>query len=218
LKNHGFIFDLDGTLIDSLSDIALCANSVLKEFNLPTHKIDDYKHFVGSGAEVLIKNAICKKNSSEELNKQVLKRFKEVYDSQLHHNTKPYDGIYELLDLLSKNSIKTAILSNKPHEFTLKYVDQFFSNYFNILQIHGAKDNVPKKPHPKVALNIASALNLKCENIYFVGDSDVDMKTAKNANMKAVGVAWGFRGPQELIENGADYIVQTPMDIFKLLS
>ncbi|NVJ52201.1 MAG: HAD family hydrolase [Campylobacteraceae bacterium] len=216
MKNNGFIFDLDGTLIDSLTDIALCSNIVLKEFNLPTHEISTYKYFVGGGAEVLVNNAVPK-DSSEELNKKVLERFKEVYDQELHDNTKPYEGIYDLLDLLHENEIKVAILSNKPHEFTIKYVDEFFPKYSNILEVHGSKKDVPKKPHPSAALEIAKALNLECENIYFVGDSDVDMQTAKNSNMKAVGVSWGFRGPKELIENGADYIVETPIDIFKLL-
>lgn len=217
MKNNGFIFDLDGTLINSLTDIALCSNIVLKEFNLPTHEIADYKYFVGGGAEVLVNNAIPK-DSSEELNQKVLKRFKEVYDSELHYNTKPYDGVYDLLDLLYENEIKVAILSNKPHEFTIKYVQEFFVKYTNILEVHGSKKDTPKKPHPSAALQIASSLNLKCEDIYFVGDSDVDMQTAKSANMKAVGVSWGFRGPKELIENGALHIVQTPVDIFKLIS
>jgi len=216
LKNNGFIFDLDGTLIDSLTDIALCSNIVLKEFNLPTHEIATYKYFVGGGAEVLVNNAVPK-DSTEELNRKVLERFKEVYDQELHDNTKPYDGIYDLLDLLHENEIKVAVLSNKPHEFTIKYVDEFFPKYSNILEVHGSKEHVPKKPHPSAAIEIANALNLACENIYFVGDSDVDMQTAKNSNMKAVGVSWGFRGPKELIENGADHIVETPVDIFRLL-
>lgn len=217
MKKNGLIFDLDGTLIDSLTDIALCANIVLREFNLPTHEIQQYKYFVGGGAEVLVNNAIAS-NASKQLNQEVLKRFKEVYDSELHLNTKPYDGIYELLDILNENKIKVAILSNKPHEFTIKYVKEFFAKYNNILEVHGSKETIPKKPNPKAALQIASSLNLKCEDIYFVGDSDVDMQTAKNANMKAVGVSWGFRGPKELIENGADHIVTTPIDIFNLIS
>ena len=217
MKENGFIFDLDGTLIDSLTDIALCANIVLKEFNMPSHEISEYKYFVGGGAEVLVNNALPK-NSSNELNKKVLQRFKEVYDSELHYNTKPYDGIYNLLDLLLERNIKVGILSNKPHEFTIKYVDEFFSKYTNILEVHGSKEDIPKKPNPQAAIAIANIFEIHPENIYFVGDSDVDMQTAKNSNMKAVGVSWGFRGPKELIENGADYIVESPLDIYKLLS
>jgi len=216
LNNNALIFDLDGTLINSLEDIAICSNIVLKEFNLPEHPLENYKYFVGGGAEVLVNNAIPK-DSTKELNERVLERFKEVYDSELHLNTKPYDGVYELLDLLHNNNIKVAVLSNKPHEFTIKYVDEFFPKYTNILEVHGSKKDTPKKPNPLAAIQIANALKIECENIYFVGDSDVDMQTAKNSNMKAVGVSWGFRGPKELIENGADHIVETPVDIFNLL-
>ncbi len=215
MKEKAIIFDLDGTLIDSLTDIALCANQVLKEFNLPTHDIDDYKAFVGGGALVLIQNCMPK-NSKEELVQNVLKRFKEVYDQNLQGNTKPYEGIYDLLKELKNRDIKLGVLSNKPHKFTLKYVEQFFSEY-NIIEPHGQKDEIPKKPDPSAAIDIAKAFNLPCENIYFVGDSDVDMQTAKNANMQAVGVEWGFRGVEELIENGADIIVKTPKDILNLV-
>jgi len=210
------IFDLDGTLIDSLKDIALCANRVLEEFELPTHKIEDYKNFVGGGAEILFENCMPK-DSNKELRDSVLERFKVIYDQNLQGNTKPYDGVYELLDLLESSNYKLGVLSNKPHKFTLKYVEEFFSKY-NISQAHGQKEELAKKPDPIGAINIAKAFNLPCENIYFVGDSDVDMQTAKNAGMVAVGVSWGFRGTKELIENGADHIVETPIDILKLLN
>ncbi len=215
MKEKAFIFDLDGTLIDSLTDIALCANKVLEEFKLPTHSIEDYKTFVGGGAEVLIENC-TPKNSSEELIQKVLEQFKIVYDQNLQGNTQPYDGVYELLERLKNQNCKLGVLSNKPHKFTLKYVEQFFSSY-NISEAHGQKENVPKKPNPIGAINIAKAFDIAYEDIYFIGDSDVDMKTAKNAGMIAVGVRWGFRGVEELIENGADFIVDTPLDILNLL-
>ena len=216
MKEKAIIFDLDGTLIDSLTDIALCANEVLKKLNLPSHKIEDYKKFVGGGVLVLIENCMPK-NSSKELIKKACNEFKIIYDQKLQSNTKPYDGIDELLQGLKDSNIKIGVLSNKPHEFTLKYVDKFFSSY-DIVETHGQKEELPAKPDPIGAVNIAKAFNLPCENIYFVGDSDVDMKTAKNAGMIAVGVSWGFRGTKELIENGADFIVKTPQDILKLLS
>ncbi len=215
MKNKAIIFDLDGTLLDSLEDIAVCANKVLEEFNLPIHKIEDYKNFVGSGAEVLIRNC-SPKDLDEKQILALLESFKNIYEKNLHSSTKPYDGIYELLEKLHSNNIKFAVLSNKPHEFTVKYVEKFFSK-FNIQEIHGQKKFIPKKPDPKAAIDIAKALNLPCENFFFVGDTDVDMKTAKNANMTAIGVKWGFREESELWENGADYIVKTPLDIFELL-
>ncbi len=216
MNEKALIFDLDGTLIDSLTDIALCANEVLKRLNLPTHEIDDYKKFVGGGALVLIENC-TPEDSSEELIEKALEEFKEVYDEKLQGNTKPYEGVYELLEELKNKNIKIGVLSNKPHKFTLKYVEEFFNSH-NIIEAHGQKKEIPPKPHPLGAINIANSFNLPCENIYFVGDSDVDMQTAKNAGMIAVGVSWGFRGTEELIENGADFIVETPQDILKLLN
>ncbi len=215
MKNTAFIFDLDGTLIDSLLDIALCANKVLEEFSLPTHSLEDYKYFVGGGALVLIENCIPK-DLEEDKTKAVLKRFIELYDTKLQNNTKPYDGIIELLSKLDETGIKIGILSNKPHEFTLEYAKKFFGD-FNISEIHGQKEDVPKKPNPIAAINIAKSFDIPYENIYFVGDTSIDMKTAKSANMKAVGVSWGFRPVKELIENGADYIAKTPKDILSLI-
>lgn len=214
MNEKAIIFDLDGTLIDSLIDIALCANIVLKEFNLPTHDIDAYRNFLGGGASFLMKNCMPK-NSSEELLKKVLDRFKVVYDDELHTNTKPYEGIYDLIKELKQKGIKIGVLSNKPHYFTCKYVEEFFGE-FNLDEVHGQKEEVAKKPDPKAAIDIANSFNISCENIFFVGDSDVDMNTAKNANMIPIGVQWGFRGPEELIEHGAKYIVKTPKDIIKL--
>lgn len=215
MKNIAIIFDLDGTLLDSLYDIAICANIVLKEHKLPVHEIDDYKKFVGGGAEILIRNC-TPKDTSEILIEKLLKRFKEVYEENLHSNTKPYEGIYDLLEELSKYKVKLAVLSNKPHEFTVKYVNKFFNKY-NILEIHGQKENIPKKPNPTAAINIANSFNISCEKTFFVGDTDVDMKTGKNANMIAVGVKWGFRSLDELLENGADFIVEKPLDILDLI-
>ena len=216
MKKYAFIFDLDGTLIDSLTDIALCANKVLEEFNLPIYTIEEYKCFVGGGAKVLIENC-TPKNSSKELIEEVLTRFKIVYDQNLHGNTQPYNGVYELLETLKTQNYKIGILSNKPHKFTLKYVEEFFSSY-DISEPHGQKEDVPKKPNPAGAINIANSFNIPCKNVFFVGDTDVDMQTAKNAGMIAVGVRWGFRGVEELQENGADFIIDTPTDLLKLLN
>lgn len=128
------IFDLDGTLLDSIEDIASSMNKVLESLQLPTHKIEDYKHFVGGGVDILVENALS--NQSKEIKDEVIKRFKIEYDGKLHSKTLPYDGIYELLDELKKLDINLAVLSNKPHEFTVSYVNHFFKNY-NFKEIHG---------------------------------------------------------------------------------
>ncbi|MCT7484835.1 HAD family hydrolase [Aliarcobacter cryaerophilus] len=208
------IFDLDGTLLDSIEDIASSMNKVLESLQLPTHKIEDYKHFVGGGVDILVENAL--NNESKEIKDEVIKRFKIEYDGKLHSKTLPYDGIYELLDELKKLDINLAVLSNKPHEFTVSYVNHFFKNY-NFKEIHGQKKDVPKKPDPKAALDIVKCLDSSCENTYFIGDTKIDMQTAKSANMTAIGVLWGFRDEKELRDFGADFIVSNPLEILKII-
>lgn len=208
------IFDLDGTLLDSIEDIASSMNKVLESLQLPTHKIEDYKHFVGGGVDILVENAL--NNQSKEIKDEVTKRFKIEYDGKLHSKTLPYDGIYELLDELKKLDINLAVLSNKPHEFTVSYVNHFFKNY-NFKEIHGQKKDVPKKPDPKAAIDIVKCLDSSCENTYFIGDTKIDMQTAKNANMTAIGVLWGFRDEKELRDFGADFIVSNPLEILKII-
>ena len=208
------IFDLDGTLLDSIEDIASSMNKVLESLQLPTHKIEDYKHFVGGGVDILVENALS--NQSKEIKYEVIKRFKIEYDGKLHSKTLPYDGIYELLDELKKLDINLAVLSNKPHEFTVSYVNHFFKNY-NFKEIHGQKKDVPKKPDPKAALDIVKCLDSSCENTYFIGDTKIDMQTAKSANMTAIGVLWGFRDEKELKDFGADFIVSNPLEILKII-
>ena len=208
------IFDLDGTLLDSIEDIASSMNKVLESLQLPTHKIEDYKHFVGGGVDILVENAL--NNQSKETKDEVIKRFKIEYDGKLHSKTLPYDGIYELLDELKKLDINLAVLSNKPHEFTVSYVNHFFKNY-NFKEIHGQKKDVPKKPDPKAALDIVKCLDSSCENTYFIGDTKIDMQTAKSANMTAIGVLWGFRDEKELKEHGADFIVKEPLEIINII-
>lgn len=209
------IFDLDGTLLDSIEDIASSMNKVLESLQLPTHKIEDYKHFVGGGVDILVENAL--NNQSKEIKDEVIKRFKIEYDGKLHSKTLPYDGIYELLDELKKLDINLAVLSNKPHEFTVSYVNHFFKNY-NFKEIHGQKKDVPKKPDPKAALDIVKCLDSSCENTYFIGDTKIDMQTAKSANMTAIGVLWGFRDEEELLEHGATFVVKHPLDILEILN
>lgn len=208
------IFDLDGTLLDSIEDIASSMNKVLESLQLPTHKIEDYKHFVGGGVDILVENAL--NNQSKEIKDEVTKRFKIEYDGKLHSKTLPYDGIYELLDELKKLDINLAVLSNKPHEFTVSYVNHFFKNY-NFKEVHGQKEDVPKKPDPKAAIDIVKCLDSSCENTYFIGDTKIDMQTAKSANMTAIGVLWGFRDEKELRDFGADFIVSNPLEILKII-
>ena len=213
------IFDLDGTLIDSLEDIAVCMNQVLKELNLPIHEMNDYKYFVGGGISILVDNALnaLNKEITDELKEKVTQRFKEIYDQKLHLKTKAYDGIYELLDELVTLDCNIGILSNKPHEFTVQYANSLFSKY-NIKEVHGQKSDVPKKPNPIAAIEIANSFNASCEETYFVGDTMVDMQTAVNAKMIGIGVLWGFRDEEELMSNGATFVVKHPLEILEILN
>ena len=215
MKTNAIIFDLDGTLIDSLEDMALSMNDVLKEFNLPTHPLFEYRQFVGDGALYLTQRAVPK-NSSQTLINQVLTRYKEVYDQSIYDSTQPYEGIYELLTILKKRKILMGVLSNKPHVFTLKYVQNLF-NEFDFKQVHGQKQSVPKKPDPTAAIAIANAFKLDPKEIFFVGDTPTDINTAFNAQMKSIGVLWGFRTKEELQNANAQHLVKHPLDILELL-
>ncbi|PKN15703.1 MAG: HAD family hydrolase [Deltaproteobacteria bacterium HGW-Deltaproteobacteria-24] len=215
MKPKGIIFDLDGTLLDSLEEIALSMNEVLKEFNLPTHPLSSYNQFVGDGALYLIQRAVPKKSSSK-LIESILTRYLEVYEQSLCDTTQPYEGIYELLNALNTLPLQLGILSNKPHKFTCKYAQTLFGE-FNFSQVHGQKEDVPKKPHPQGALNIANAFNLDPQEILFVGDTPTDIHTAHNANMKSIGVLWGFRTKEELQEAQAHYLVQHPLEILEII-
>ena len=216
MNNKAIIFDLDGTLIDSLEDIAVCMNQVLEELNLPSHKIEDYKYFVGGGISILVDNALDK-NTSHEIKEKVSEKFKVVYDQKLHSKTLPYNGIYELLDELQKLDFKIGILSNKPHEFTIAYAKNLFSKY-DMKEVHGQKAHIAKKPDPIAAIQIAQSFDVPCEEVYFVGDTMVDMQTAVNAKMIGIGVLWGFRDEEELISNGATFVVKHPLDILDIVN
>lgn len=214
-KRKCLIFDLDGTLLDSITDIAICMNEVLESLNLKTYEISEYKYFVGYGVDVLVKN-VLQDQIAKSKQDEVVKRFKAKYDDNLHKNTLPYEGIFELLDELNKQECKLAVLSNKPDLMTKKYIQTIFKDY-KYLEVHGQKDGVPKKPDPIQALNIAKSLNENPSDIFFIGDTKVDMQTAKSANMTAIGVLWGFRDEKELNEFGADFIVKHPMEILDII-
>ena len=215
MQKKAVIFDLDGTLIDSIQDIALCTNQVLEKLGHKTHPLDAYQNFVGDGALMLISNAL-QDNVSEKTIEKALELFKNIYGDKIHKNTKPYIGIYEMLDSIKHIDLHLTILSNKPHPFTVEFINHFFKDY-PFVEVHGQKEDVPKKPHPQGALNIAKSLNLDPKDIIFVGDTPTDIKTAKNAGMYSVGVSWGYRGVEELQEAQADIIAKDPQHLAQIL-
>ncbi len=210
------IFDLDGTLLDSIKDIAIAMNEALKVLGYEAIETSKYNYFVGEGVDVLVVNVV--KHLNKNIDKQVLlEKFVELYENKLHKNTFPYEGICELLEELNKKGYNLAVLSNKPHELTKIYVEHFFGKY-NFKQVFGQREGVAKKPDANTALFIAKELGVDVKECFFIGDTKVDMLTAKNASMKSIGVLWGFRDEKELKEHGADFIVSHPKEILSIIS
>ncbi|MGI6485509.1 MAG: HAD family hydrolase [Thermoanaerobacterales bacterium] len=212
----GVIFDLDGTLLDTLQDLAESMNAVLCKMGFPTHETEKYKYFVGDGTEMLVKRALPQQYINTRVKAKCVAMMKEEYSNRMTYKTKPYDGIAELLDELTKRRIKMAILSNKPDKLTRLVVRSLLPDW-EFAPVLGQRDGIPKKPHPCGAFEIAKKIGIKPENFLFVGDTNVDMRTSNAAGMCAVGVLWGFRDEAELMESGARAIIKKPVDLLRLL-
>jgi len=211
MKFKGIIFDLDGTLVNSLEDISDAMNKVLQGLNFPTHTYDTYQYFIGSGLRNLVSKALPTTDNSNEQIEICFECMINEYREMCTLKTKPYEGIVELLENLTSQNIKMAVFSNKADELTKKIASQIFPNHFD--QAVGLSTEALKKPNPFEALEISKKWNLKPEEILFVGDSDIDMQTAVNANMFPVGVTWGYRTEEELKNSGAKVVVNTPSEL-----
>lgn len=216
-KIKGIIFDLDGTLIDSLADIATAANAVLEQFGFAVHPIQDYRIFVGDGVNVLMERIVPGQELTDEFKMKFLLAWKKEYSKQWNVQTRPYDGILDLINELKKGGYRLGVLSNKPQEFTQACVAEFFESDL-IKPVWGLCEDRPKKPDPKGALEMASEWGLAPDEILYVGDTSTDMQTAVNAGMWPLGVSWGFRSKQELLAHGARSIIDHPMDLMKIVS
>ncbi|MGL5086046.1 MAG: HAD family hydrolase [Clostridium sp.] len=209
------IFDLDGTLLDTLEDLANACNYALKECGLKTHETEKYKRFVGDGRFKLIERIISKEDNTEELFNKVLKLYDEYYLEHMVDETKPYDGIINLLEQLKSLGIKLCVVSNKPHEFAEEMVNKYFGNKINI--VYGQRLNYKTKPDPETIFEVIKELGISKDECLYVGDSNVDVLTAKNAGVKSIGVSWGFRGRNELEEAGADFVVDNVCELKKII-
>lgn len=210
------IFDLDGTLLDTLEDIGNSLNRVLAKKGYPIHKLDTYRHLVGDGVPMLVTSTLPEDKRNDDNIRVCTQEFREDYKHNWNVKTRPYDGITEMLDELTTREIKMAVLSNKPDFYTKRCVTELLPNYtFDI--IIGQRDSFPLKPDPAGANEIVDYLKISPENFLYLGDTAVDMKTAVTAGMFAVGALWGFRSKEELQENGAQALIEKPQEILNLL-
>ncbi|HBF38991.1 MAG TPA: HAD family hydrolase [Firmicutes bacterium] len=209
------LFDLDGTLLNTLDDLADCMNRVLGRLGYAAHPVEDYRYFVGDGMEMLAARALPSGLSQEKVI-QCSDAMKKEYDLHWADKTRPYPGISQLLDGLMQRQIKLAVLSNKPDPFTKDIISTFLSKW-HFHPVIGARPGVPKKPDPAVALEIAKDLKILPEQFLYLGDTNTDMKTAVAAGMFPVGVLWGFRTAEELMASGANLLLHNPPELMKFL-
>jgi phosphoglycolate phosphatase len=205
------IFDLDGTLLDTLPGLARTGNAVLTRFGHPLHPADAYRQFVGDGLEKLVERMLPE-GIDETAHHRAAMLFRDVYAATWREGCRPYPGIMAMLDQLRRGGVKLAVLSNKPHPFTEQFVEAFLGrSRFTV--VYGERPGWPKKPDPTVALMILDQLACPPEHSVFVGDSAVDILTGKGAGMAAFGAGWGFRGAAELLASGALKVLTEPLEL-----
>lgn len=210
------IFDLDGTLINSIIDLADATNYALRECGFPEHTVDKYNYFVGDGVNNLILRAIPEGSHCDTTILKVKNLFSEYYNKHFSDKTYIYEGIIPLLNNLKTNGVKLAVASNKPDQFTKQIIsDLFGTELFDFVQ--GNKEGIPHKPDSRIIKEAMSFLGVSDKETVMIGDTNVDIKTGKNAGIRTIGCLWGFRDELELKEAGADFIVSTPDEIFNIL-
>ncbi|MCE5333213.1 MAG: HAD family hydrolase [Desulfobacteraceae bacterium] len=211
------LFDLDGTLLDTIEDLADSTNAALGVFGFPVHPIESYKYFVGEGMLNLVKKALPEHARNDPVTlDRAFATMKQCYAGSWAKKTRPYPGVPELLDALCERAIPMAVLSNKPHEFTVQMVEALLPRW-RFAVVYGERAPVPRKPHPGGALEIASLLRIEPHHFLYAGDTGTDMLTANAAGMYAVGVLWGFRPAEELTGAGAKKLIKYPTELLGLL-
>ena len=208
------LFDLDGTLADTLNDLANATNWALAQVGCPPHPVDSYRYRVGDGARELCARALPA--DKQELTDQVLRLMGRRYDEHCFDLTKLYPGIPEMVSALAERQFKLAVLSNKPDKFTRRMIAYYF-NPSPFAVVRGQLPNVPLKPDPTAAVQIAQELAIAPARWLYLGDTNTDMRTACGAGMHPVGVLWGFRDRAELLQSGAEHILAKPRDVLDLL-
>ncbi len=210
------IFDLDGTLLNTLPTIRHYGNSALNLYGLPSIEEERYKAHVGDGRDELIHRMLADfSKDTDELFGKVGNAYDASYEADTMYLTEPYDGIVELLNMLKATGAALAVLSNKPHNVAKAVVEEVFPNTFS--EIWGKKDEYPTKPAPDAVFKILEILKMSPDDAIFVGDTAVDVKTGKNAGIFTIGCEWGFREKAELVSAGADVTVTEPKEILKFI-
>jgi phosphoglycolate phosphatase len=212
MKKQLVIFDLDGTLLDTVADLANATNMALEQCGYPTHSVEAFYKFVGNGINKLFARALPAECSDEENVLRIRSLFVPYYNAHNADCSRPYPGVVELLRTLEKKGVKLAVASNKYHEATLKLVHHFFPD-IHFAAVYGQRDGVPIKPAPDVVFDILQDTGVPKEETLYVGDSGVDMLTACHAEVESVGVTWGFRSEEELREHKATHVVHGAEEI-----
>jgi len=209
------IFDLDGTLLNTLDDLADAGNYTCRLNSWPEHPVEAYKYFVGNGIPKLVERFTPEQYRTPETLENALNIFTAYYDAHKEDKTVPYAGISKMLDKLIEAKVNIAVLTNKAHPLAQKVMDRYFPGIFSYIQ--GAISNVPVKPDPTLLFRLMEQMGAITDDTLFVGDSNVDIKTARNGGLTSCGVLWGFRSAQELEEEGANYLVRTPEQLTDLI-
>lgn len=216
MRFKAVIFDMDGTLLDTLENLAGAMNAVLRKWGFSPHPVEQYRYFVGNGVEELVRRALPEDARSPERVTEGTAAMRREYAERWRAGTRAYDGIGELLAAVRRAGLRTAVLSNKMHDFTQEMARTLFpSPAFDA--VLGAREGVPKKPDPAGAMEIVRRFGLAPGDFFYLGDSGVDMTTARRAGMYPVGVLWGFREAAELVESGARMLVTRPRDLIDWL-
>ena len=216
MRYKAVIFDMDGTVLNTIEDITDSVNVILGRYDLPLRTVDEVRHFVGNGARVLMDRAISQ-GEEHPLFDEILKEYEAYYEKHCNIKTGPYHHIPELLKELSARGYKLAIVSNKPMGAVKELNDIYFKDYVSVAI--GVTPQLRRKPYPDECLYAMKELGLEQENCIYVGDSDVDYKTAVNSGMKCISCLWGFRTKDELLEAGVkeNYFVEDPLEVLELV-
>ena len=215
MQYKAVIFDLDGTLVDSLADLSDSVNLMLKSYGFPTHEMEQYRYFVGNGSKKLMERTLPRdKAASAEFVEEALVKYKAIYKERLLEKTRPYNGVRELLAELKSRGIPLGVCTNKHNDAALTIVKILFAPG-TFEEVLGDRPGFPKKPNPATPLEIASHLGVKPDEVAYLGDTSVDMETAVHAGFLPVGVLWGFRPEEELVKSGAKVLLKAPLELLE---